>query len=77
MIQKSRNAVIKSFFDEAGNWTAEPPTLSASLDDFVTSIPPGDEKMQFLAFMRKILVLGPAERGQSAHLFSDEWLMGS
>lgn len=76
MIQKSSNPAIKSFFNEAGDWTAEPNTSEAALEDFVTSIPSKDEKAKFLAFMRKILVWDPAERGQSANLFSDEWLMG-
>lgn len=58
-----------------GHWIGGPPISQASLEDFVTAIPQGEEKDRFLRFMRKILIWDPAQRAQSAELLSDDWLM--
>ncbi|KAJ5956260.1 protein kinase [Penicillium viridicatum] len=42
-----------------GNWVSELPIPKTSLEDFVTTIPPGEEKDQFLRFIRKILTWDP------------------
>ncbi|KXS98865.1 hypothetical protein AC578_10848 [Pseudocercospora eumusae] len=76
MIRQSNNTVIKTFFNAEGHWIAEPPILEASLNDFVTSIEDCREKALFLDFINKILQWDPAKRGQSAHLFCHEWLVG-
>ncbi|KAJ5515891.1 protein kinase domain-containing protein, partial [Penicillium freii] len=52
-----------------GNWVSELPIPKTSLKDFVTTIPPGEEKDQFLRFIRKILTWDPEVRTL------DEWLM--
>ncbi|PGH13045.1 hypothetical protein AJ79_03882 [Helicocarpus griseus UAMH5409] len=54
MIRKS--PLFSSYFDEQGNWASDPPIPKTSFKDFVTTIPPGEEKDQFLRFIRKILV---------------------
>ncbi|KAJ5360886.1 kinase-like protein [Penicillium concentricum] len=46
-----------------------------SLGDFVTTIPPGQEKDQFLRFIRKILTWDPEVRATSNEIIPDEWLM--
>lgn len=44
-----------------------------SLEEFVTAIPPGDEKTKFLAFIRRMLTWDPEARAPSHELFSDAW----
>lgn len=75
MIRQSANPIIATFFDEEGGWIAEPPIPTTCFEDFVTVIPPGEEKTQFLQFIRKILTWDPAQRANSAELFGDEWLV--
>ncbi|KAM5438051.1 hypothetical protein McanMca71_000516 [Microsporum canis] len=73
MIRKS--PLFSTYFDEQGNWVSEPPIPKASFEDFVTTIPPGEEKDQFLRFIRKILVWDPKVRANSYELIQDEWMM--
>ncbi|KAJ5953482.1 kinase-like protein [Penicillium verhagenii] len=49
------------------------PTLTHR--DFVTTIPPGEEKDQFLRFIRKVLAWDPEVRATSNEIIPDEWLM--
>jgi serine/threonine protein kinase len=58
-----------------GNWASEPPIPKTSFEDFVTTIPPGEEKDQFLRFIRKILTWDPEVRANSYELIQDEWMM--
>ena len=58
-----------------GNWISEPPITQTSLEDFVTVIPPGEERDMFLRFIRKILTWDPEVRATSNELIQDEWLM--
>ncbi|KAJ5796120.1 protein kinase [Penicillium psychrosexuale] len=58
-----------------GNWISEPPIPKTSLEDFVTTIPPGEEKDQFLRFIRKILTWDPEVRATANEIIPDEWLM--
>lgn len=74
MIQQSTNPVIATFFDQEGEWIAEPPIRETHFEEFVTVIQPGEEKTQFLNFIKKILTWDPARRANSAELFEDEWL---
>ncbi|KAK9859592.1 Serine/threonine-protein kinase [Penicillium brevicompactum] len=55
--------LFSTYFDAQGNWVSELPVPKTSLEDFVTTIPPGEEKDQFLRFIRKILAWDP-ERAQ-------------
>ncbi|KAM5473342.1 hypothetical protein MferCBS49748_001156, partial [Microsporum ferrugineum] len=73
MIRKS--PLFSTYFDEQGNWVSEPPIPKTSFEDFVTTIPPGEEKDQFLRFIRKILVWDPKVRANSYELIQDEWMM--
>ena len=57
------------------NWIAEPPIPQTSLEDFVTTIPPGAEKDLFLKFIRKTLTWDQEARANSFELIKDEWLM--
>lgn len=77
MIAQSGKEAIESFFNEQGDWIGEPPISEASVEEFVTALEPGDQRDKFLDFIKRILVWDPAQRGQSAELFSHEWLMGS
>ena len=54
---------------------AECPIPQTSLEDFVTTIPPGEEKEMFLRFIRKLLTWDPEDRGTANELIEDEWLM--
>lgn len=74
MIQQSSNPVIASFFNQHGEWIGEPPIRRTPFEEFVTVIPPGDEKEQFFRFIRKIFTWDPAQSANSAELFEDEWL---
>jgi len=58
-----------------GNWISEPPIPKTSFEDFVTNIPPGEEKDMFLRFIRKMLTWDPEVRATSSEIIQDEWLM--
>ena len=58
-----------------GNWISEIPIPKTSFEDFVTTIPPGEEKEMFLKFIRKILTWDPEARATSSEIIQDEWLM--
>ncbi|OQE08975.1 hypothetical protein PENVUL_c008G06744 [Penicillium vulpinum] len=73
IIQKS--PLFSTYFDAEGNWVSEPPVPKTSLEDFVTTIPPGQEKDQFSRFIRKILTWDPEVRATSNEVIPDEWLM--
>ncbi|RAH85863.1 protein kinase [Aspergillus japonicus CBS 114.51] len=74
MLQES--PLFSTYFDEKGNWTlAEAPIPQTSLEEFVTTIPPGEEKEQFLRFIRKMLAWDPEERATANEMIdADEWL---
>ncbi|KAL3444920.1 kinase-like domain-containing protein [Aspergillus insuetus] len=73
MIQKS--PPFSTYFDEQGNWISEPPIPKISLEDFVTTIPPGEEKDIFLKFIRNLLTWDPDTRALAHGIIPDEWLM--
>ncbi|KAI1834470.1 hypothetical protein DTO006G1_108 [Penicillium roqueforti] len=73
MIRKS--PLFSAYFDEQGNWVSEPPIPKTTLEEFVTTIPPGEEKDRFLRFIRKILTWDPEVRADSYELMQDEWMM--
>jgi serine/threonine protein kinase len=58
-----------------GNWISEPPIPKLSLEDFVTTIPPGEEKDIFLKFIRNLLTWDPNTRASANGIIPDEWLM--
>lgn len=58
-----------------GGWNGEISIPETSLDDFVTAIAPGQEKENFLKFIRKILTWDPEKRETANELIEDEWLM--
>jgi serine/threonine protein kinase len=51
------------------------PIPPGSLEDFVTTIPAGSEKVLFLNFIRKMLTWDPEVRATANELIEDEWLM--
>jgi hypothetical protein len=51
------------------------PIPETSFEDFLTTIPPGEEKDQFLRSIRKILAWDPEVRANSYELIQDEWMM--
>ncbi|KAF9248005.1 hypothetical protein DTO013E5_5034 [Penicillium roqueforti] len=67
--------LFSTYFDAQGNWISEPPIPKTSLEDFVTTIPPGEEKYQFLRFIRKILTWDQEVRATANEIIPDEWLM--
>ncbi|EEQ30224.1 protein kinase domain-containing protein [Microsporum canis CBS 113480] len=74
-IDRVNNQKVELTHVPIGNWVSEPPIPKASFEDFVTTIPPGEEKDQFLRFIRKILVWDPKVRANSYELIQDEWMM--
>ncbi|RAH74708.1 protein kinase [Aspergillus aculeatinus CBS 121060] len=74
MLQES--PLFSTHFDEKGNWMlAEAPIPQTSLEEFVTCIPPGEEKDQFLRFIRKMLAWDPEARATANEMIDDdEWL---
>ncbi|KAJ0415599.1 kinase-like protein [Aspergillus carlsbadensis] len=73
MIQKS--PLFSTYFDEYGNWISEPPIPQLSLETFVTTIPPGEEKVLFLKFIRNLLTWDPDTMASANGSIPDEWLM--
>ncbi|KAK2809539.1 hypothetical protein FQN50_003807 [Emmonsiellopsis sp. PD_5] len=69
-----QSPLFSTYFDAEGNWISEPPIPKTSLEDFVTAIPPGEEKDQFLRFIRKILTWDQEARATSNEIILDEWL---
>ncbi|KAJ5090704.1 hypothetical protein N7532_009388 [Penicillium argentinense] len=59
------------------NWISDPPITKTSLEIFVTTTPPEEEKDQFLRFIRQILSWDPDVRATSNEIIPDEWLMRS
>ncbi len=51
------------------------PEPQVSLEDFVTTIAPGQEKEQSLSFIRKMLQWRPEDRLDPDDLLQDEWLV--
>ncbi|RAK97316.1 protein kinase [Aspergillus ibericus CBS 121593] len=73
IIQQS--PLFSTYFDERGNWISDPPIPQTSLEDFVTTIPPGTEKDAFLRLIPRILTWDPEVRATSVEIIPDEWLM--
>ncbi|KAI1912232.1 hypothetical protein LOZ61_003394 [Ophidiomyces ophidiicola] len=76
LIQQS--PIFSNYFDEDGNWalSSELEIPQNSLEEFVTSIPPGEEKDQFLRFIRKMLTWDPKKRARADELAGkDDWLL--
>ncbi|EEQ31900.1 protein kinase domain-containing protein [Microsporum canis CBS 113480] len=69
IIEKS--PLFSTYFDAKG----EAPIPKTSLEDFVTTIPPGKEKDMFLRFIRKILTWDQEARETANEIILDEWLM--
>ncbi|CAK1361676.1 unnamed protein product [Cercospora beticola] len=67
--------VMAEYFDSQGNWNSEPPIPSTSLEEFVTTITPGEEKDLFLRFVRRLLTWDPHDRATANEIFTDPWLM--
>ncbi|RAL10301.1 kinase-like protein [Aspergillus homomorphus CBS 101889] len=59
---------------QKSNLISEPPIPNISLEEFVTTIPPGEEKDQFLRFIRILLTWDPEKRVTSIDGVPDEWL---
>ncbi|KAL4921326.1 kinase-like domain-containing protein [Aspergillus aurantiobrunneus] len=55
-------------------WISEPPMPKTSLEEIVTTIPRGEEKDQFLRFIRNILTWHREARLTSNEVILDEWL---
>lgn len=49
------------------NWISEPPIPKTCFEDFVTTIPPGEEKEMFPKFIRKILTWDPDRTENKNH----------
>ncbi|MCJ1384252.1 hypothetical protein MMC17_007368 [Xylographa soralifera] len=73
MIKQSPH--FSTYFDEEGKWVSEIPIPKTTFEDFVTTIPPGEEKELFLKYIRKILTWDPEVRATSSEIIQDEWLM--
>jgi hypothetical protein len=58
-----------------GNWASKPPFPKTSFEDLVTTIPPGEEKYQFLRLIRRILTRNMEARANSYELIYDERMM--
>ncbi|KAF2813565.1 kinase-like protein [Mytilinidion resinicola] len=73
MIKQS--PLFSEYFDADGNWAYDYPIPKTSLEEFVTVIPPGEEKDLFLKYIRKQLTWDPEARVGSADIIFDDWLM--
>ncbi|KAL4783369.1 protein kinase [Aspergillus varians] len=73
MIQNS--PLFSTYFDEKGNWiVADAPIPKTSFEDFVTTLPPGEEKELFLKFIQKLLAWDPEARATANEIIEDAWL---
>ncbi|KLJ11663.1 hypothetical protein EMPG_09662 [Blastomyces silverae] len=71
-----QSPLFSTYFDENGKFVLEAEIpKSSSLEDFVTTIPPGEEREQFLRFIRKLLTWDPESRANSSEIVLDDWLM--
>ncbi|OQV11245.1 Protein kinase domain-containing protein [Cladophialophora immunda] len=70
-----RIPLFRTYFDEEGNWISEPPIPETSLENFITTVPPGEEREMLLKFIRKMLTWDPEVRATSSKILEDEWLM--
>lgn len=68
MLQETKNPHVLALFDKEGNWISELPIPEFSLEDWITAIPPGEEKDRFVRCMRRILVWDAMERATSSDL---------
>ncbi|KAE8320134.1 kinase-like domain-containing protein [Aspergillus transmontanensis] len=66
LIQNS--PLFSTYFDEKGS------NSKISFENFVTTIPPGKEKVLFLKFIRKMLAWDPEARATANEIIEDEWL---
>ncbi|KAF2212267.1 hypothetical protein CERZMDRAFT_112004 [Cercospora zeae-maydis SCOH1-5] len=69
MIQESQNPFVASLFDAEGCWRSDISIPHFSLEDWVTTIPEGEDKKRFLRFIRRILVWDPMQRATSSDVF--------
>ncbi|EEP77012.1 predicted protein [Uncinocarpus reesii 1704] len=64
-----------TYFNKNGQFKFEAEIPKTSLEGFITTIPRGEEKEQFLSFIRKLLTWDPEARATSSEIILDEWLM--
>ena len=76
MIRQSDDPHIARFFDKHGQWIGKSAIHPNALEKFVTVIPPGKEKKQFMELLKKTFTWDPRARAVSNELFEDEWLSG-
>ncbi|PGH14527.1 serine/threonine protein kinase [Helicocarpus griseus UAMH5409] len=70
-----QSPIFSDYFDKDGKFLHEEIIPQIFLEKFVTTIPPGEEKEQFLRFMQKLLTWDPEARANSYEICDDEWLM--
>ncbi|KAI6911462.1 kinase-like protein [Hortaea werneckii] len=62
------------YWDRNGNWKNLVPTPETSLEHMDQRLE-GEEKAQFMSFMRKMLQWDPEDRQDSESIYWDEWLL--
>lgn len=68
-------ALINDSHGTTGNWKSAVPLPDQTLEPLEIKLA-GDDKTQFLIFMRKLLAWVPEERQKSEELLADEWVRG-
>lgn len=70
-----QSPIFSMYFDDQRDWVSGTQIPQTSFEDFVTTIPPGEEKDTFLRFIRKMLTWDPEARATANEIIEDEWLM--
>ena len=65
------------YFDGQGNGVSNPPIPQTSFEDFVITIPPGEEKDTFLRFILEMLAWDPETQATANEMIQDEQHMQS
>lgn len=68
-----RSAVAAEIFDDSGMLRGNDGTPNSTLEDEEENLQ-GDEKAEFLSFLRKMLQWRPEDRASAADLMKDPWL---
>ena len=55
-----------------GNWASELPIPDVSFEKFITFLPPGEEKDEFIRLIRKFLCWNPEQQVTSSDDMDDE-----
>lgn len=77
LLQRSREAeyIYKHYFDASGQWIGPIPIPNKMSLESKETLLDGEDKSEFLRFMRRFLQWEPEKRATAAELCEDPWLI--